>query len=148
VRRARRSPAGVRAGAPRGANPSGRTHAALRRAASAPRSFTTRAARTARSWTWRATGRASRSAPRRTSTGARCDARRQELLRCVRAQRLTCGCVPCSTISIFNPVGSWSAKWLRVGACCRRCWHALARALAYAVLRAQSGKCLAAMRCP
>jgi hypothetical protein len=27
---------------------------------------------------------------------------------------------PCSTISIFNPVGSWSAKWLRVGACCRR----------------------------
>jgi hypothetical protein len=60
---------------------------------------------------------------------------------------------PCSTISVFNPAGSWSAKWLRVGACSAAarklcCVHA-SLALPHAVAgvrRAASARLLCVVR--
>jgi len=92
------------------AKPTSCSHASLASPRLLARSSITTAARTVRSWTWRATSRPSRSAPRQTLTGEPLSffAPRRSLTRA------------CSTIAVFNPTESWSAKWLRIGACCRQ----------------------------
>ena len=89
------------------------------------------------------------SARARRSVGS--DAAWRSVLRCACARRLTSGCfLPAAPSPSSTPLAAGppsGCAWVRVAVAARvRC--CAARAHAHAPLRAQSGKCLAAMRCP